>query len=110
MFNKAENSGYRNMMAGIEMKTLVYGQTTLMAEYRLEKGSLLPDHNHPHEQTGYLVSGKLRLTIGDDTRIMEAGDSWNVAGNVVHGAEVLEDTIAVEVFSPVREDFLPKDA
>ena len=107
MFRKQDASGYIPAVPGIEMKTLVHGEKTLMTEFRLKKGANLPRHAHPHEQTGYLVSGRLRLMIGSEPHEVTPGDSWCIPGNVTHGAEVLEDTVAVEVFSPVREDYLP---
>jgi len=95
---------------GIRMKTLSYGDRTLMTEFRLAAGSVLPPHSHPHEQTGYLVEGHLRLTIGGQQHDVHAGDSWSIPGDVVHRAEIVADAVAVEVFSPVREDYLPKAA
>ena len=55
MFQKHSDDGYAPAIPGIEQKTLVYGDKTLMAEFVLKKGSTLPRHMHPHEQTGYLV-------------------------------------------------------
>jgi len=49
------------------------------------------------------------LFIGEETFETEAGDSWNIPANVEHSAEIIEDSIAVEVFSPVREEYLPKN-
>jgi quercetin dioxygenase-like cupin family protein len=77
-----------------------------MAEFRLTAGHELPTHRHPHEQTGYLVRGRIRLRIGDEAHDVEPGDSWCIAGDTLHGATILEDAIAIEVFSPVREDLL----
>ena len=108
MFNKHDNTGYRESLKGIQQKTLVYGQKTLMVEFRLQKGAVLPMHKHPHEQTGYLVSGRLDLTIGNDTRQQGPGDSWCIPGDTEHGAKAPEDSVAVEVFSPLREDYLPQ--
>ena len=107
MFQQKSETGYTIMAAGIERRTLVYGQKTLMAEFRLKKGSVLPRHAHPHEQTGYLVQGRLRFTVGEETRDVQAGDSWCIAGGVAHSVEVADDALVIEVFSPVREDFLP---
>ncbi|MHB9029012.1 MAG: cupin domain-containing protein [Candidatus Latescibacterota bacterium] len=107
MFRKQNLTGYLNPLPGITQKTLSYGEKTLMVEFRLQKDSLLPRHSHPHEQTGYLVSGHLRLYIGDESHDVQPGDSWCIPGGVEHGADALEDTVAVEVFSPVREDYLP---
>ena len=79
-----------------------------MAEFLLNRGSILPVHAHPYEQTGYLVKGRLRLRIGEQEWEVGPGDAWCIPLNVEHGAQVMEDSIAVEVFSPVREDYLPK--
>lgn len=107
MFYKRNPEGYRQVLEGIKLKTLVYGDKTLFTEFRLKAGSLLPKHAHPQEQTGYLVSGRIRLTIGEETFEVEPGDSWCVPGNTEHQAEILADSVAIEVFSPVREDYLP---
>jgi quercetin dioxygenase-like cupin family protein len=107
MFNRHDNTGYKETLEGIRQKTLAYGQKTLMVEFRLQKGAVLPLHRHPHEQTGYLVSGRLDLTIGNGKRQQEPGDSWCIPGDTEHGAQALEDSVAVEVFSPVRDDYLP---
>jgi len=106
MFATADPEGFETVVPGVRRKTLCHGRDTLMAEFRLDGGRELPQHAHPHEQTGYLVAGRLRLTIGEETRDLSPGDSWCIPGRVVHGADVLEDAVAVEVFSPVREDFL----
>jgi quercetin dioxygenase-like cupin family protein len=107
MLEKHDQEGYKTALPGIRMKTLCYGARTLMTEVLLEQGSVLPLHSHAHEQTGYLVQGRIRLRIGEKEHEVEAGDSWCIPGGVVHGAQSLEDSIAVEVFSPVREDYLP---
>jgi quercetin dioxygenase-like cupin family protein len=107
MFKKRDISGYKNPMEKITFKTLVYGEKTLLAEFRLEKGALLPKHKHPHEQTGYLVSGRIDLTIGDATYQVAPGDSWCIPGNVEHHAVAHDDSVAVEAFSPRREDYIP---
>ncbi len=107
MHLKTSSDGYHSPLAGIFQKTLVHGDKTLMTEFRLEKGAILPRHSHPHEQTGYLVSGKIRLHIEEQSYDCGPGDSWCVAGDAEHGADVLEDAVAIEVFSPVREEYLP---
>ena len=107
MFEKRSDSGYRPVLDGIGRKTLVHGDQTLMTEFELRKGSSLPRHSHPHEQTGYLVSGRIRLFIGTEEYEAQAGDSWCIPGGVEHGADILEDSVAIEVFSPVRNDYLP---
>ncbi|MEW6668379.1 MAG: cupin domain-containing protein [Thermodesulfobacteriota bacterium] len=107
MFEKHSKTGYIVALEGIERKTLAYGEKTLMTEFLLKKGCTLPRHAHPHEQTGYLVKGRIRLSIGAEEWDAHPGDSWSIPGGVEHAAEVMEDSVAVEVFSPVREDYLP---
>ena len=108
MFYKANQSGFKEALPGIKLKTLVYGEKTLFTEFRMSAGAVLPRHSHIHEQTGYLAEGKMRLTIGTRLFDVEKGDSWCIPGNMEHSAEILIDSIAVEVFSPVREEYLPE--
>jgi quercetin dioxygenase-like cupin family protein len=106
VFEKCSDDGYRNPLSGVEQKTLVHGEKTLMVEFRLEKGAALPVHSHPHEQIGYLVQGRMQLTIGTEIHDVAPGDSWCIPGGVFHNAEIIEDSVAVEVFAPVREEYL----
>ena len=106
MFCKSDSKGYRELLPGIRMKAVVYGEKTLMAELLLKSGSTLPSHNHIHEQTGYLVSGKILLTIDGKTFEVSPGDSWNIPGGVIHSAETLDDSVAIEVFSPKRDEYI----
>ena len=106
MFRKHRIEGYKQAMDGIEQKTLVHGDKTLMVEFRLQQNASLPLHSHIHEQTGYLVAGHIRLTIGADDHDVLPGDSWCIPGGILHCAEIIEDSVAIEVFSPVREDYL----
>ncbi len=106
MFGKQSDAGFMPALPGIERKTLVHGDKTLMTEFRLRSGSVLPRHSHEHEQTGYLVKGRMRLLIGSEQQEIGPGDSWCIPGGVEHGADVLEHSVAIEVFSPVRGDYL----
>jgi quercetin dioxygenase-like cupin family protein len=108
MFVKSDPEGYAAPLPGIRMKTLCYGERTLMTEFLLAAGHDLPMHAHPYEQTGYLVQGRIRLKIGDEEHDVLPGDSWCMPSGIEHGAHIIEDSTAIEVFSPVREDYLPK--
>ena len=85
---------------------LVHGEKTLMGEFKLARGAVIPPHSHPHEQTGILIAGKLCLNVDGSKMDADAGDSWCLPGGVEHSVEVLEDSLVIEVFSPVREDYL----
>ncbi len=106
MFSKKDNAVYRDMLPGIKMRVSSHGDKTLMSEFLLEKGSVLPLHGHVHEQIGYLVSGRIVLNIGGESFVVLPGDSWCVKSGIEHSAKAEEDSVAVEVFSPVREDYL----
>jgi quercetin dioxygenase-like cupin family protein len=107
MFIKHNDEGYIPMLPGIRRKTLVHGEKSLMTKFHLQQGHTLPRHSHPHEQTGYLLQGRLLFTAGDDSFEAGPGDSWCIAGGIEHGVEVLEDAVVLEVFAPVREEYLP---
>lgn len=98
---------WHDILPKIRVSTLVHGDKTLMARFELQKGAVLPLHAHPHEQIGYLVSGTMTMTIDGAEYEFGPGDSWCIAGGVEHGARIHETCLAIEVFSPVREDYLP---
>lgn len=104
---KSSKEGYIKVLDGIKRKTLVYGDSTLLTEFILEKDKILPMHSHSEEQTGYLISGRIILIIDGEKYEMKAGDSWAIPGDIQHGAETIEDSVAIELFSPVREDYIP---
>ena len=107
---RPDPANYRELVPGVTMKPLAHGDNSLLCEFHLTQGAIIPAHRHPQEQTGYLVSGSLRF-FGDEgeTRV-EPGCSWSFKGGVAHGAEVLADSVVIEVFSPVRDDYLPQPA
>lgn len=107
MFYKKDRTNYRTAVEGVTYKTLTYGDKTSLGEFFLAKGYTIPNHSHPHEQTGYMVSGKVTFTIDGVDYNAEPGDSWNIPGNVEHSVKVHKDSVVIEVFAPVREDYLP---
>lgn len=108
MFIKNKERKFRNLLPGITMKPLVFEQKTLLCEFRLEKGAIIPPHHHPYEQTGYLISGKVNFRIGDTWNHALSGDAWCIPENIEHEVEILENSVIIEVFSPIRPDYLPQ--
>lgn len=106
MFGTFTEERFNDILPGIKIKTLVHGEKTLMTKFVMEKGSVLPKHSHPYEQTGYLLHGKITLTIGDTSYDVNPGDSWCIESGVVHSAEIIEDSSALEIFTPPRADYL----
>lgn len=71
----------------------------------MKKNSILFEHSHINEQTGYLVYGKIELSINGVSMLINPGDSWNIPSNAKHKAEIIEDSLAIEIFSPRRDDY-----
>ena len=94
------------MLPGITRKTLTYSDRFMVCEVHLKKGALLPSHHHIHEQSSNVVSGSLRYEVGAETRIVGAGDSVLLLPNVPHAVKALEDTVVLDIFSPLREEYL----
>jgi len=108
MIQHADETGYNELLDGVRLKSMVHGSATHLTEVRFVKGAVVPEHEHPHEQTGYLISGSLRFFGAGEETVVAPGDCWNFASGIPHGAEALEDSVVIEVFSPIREDYLPK--
>ena len=107
MFTKKDTLSFRPLIDGITMRPLAWEDKTILCEFKLDKGSKIPSHHHPYEQTGYLLSGKLNFRIGQTWNIAESGDSWSIPENVEHEVEILENSVLLELFSPIRPDYLP---
>jgi quercetin dioxygenase-like cupin family protein len=91
--------------AGSSRKTITWGDRTLVSEVTFEQGGVVPMHSHPHEQTGYVVSGAIEFTLGERTIVLRSGDGYLIPGHVPHGCLAIEPSVAVDVFSPVREEY-----
>jgi len=86
--------------------TFAHGKGLSLGRWALEKDAILAPHSHPHAQITYLVSGKMRFEEkGGAAHIVEAGGFIVFAPNETHGGTALEDSIALDAFSPAREDY-----
>lgn len=92
---------------GLARRVLAYNDRLMLAEHIMEAGAVFPRHSHPHEQLAYLVSGHIRVFCGGDEFEAHAGDSFVVPGGIEHEVWALERSVALDVFTPVREDYLP---
>jgi quercetin dioxygenase-like cupin family protein len=87
-------------------KVMGYNDNLMMVKVKFKAGSEGRLHSHPHCQITYVVSGAFEFTIGDETRIVRAGDVLMKVPNVVHGCKCLEDGMLIDTFTPMRENFL----
>ena len=94
------------MFPGVVRRTLVSGRQVTLVEITLEAGALVPRHEHPHEQAGTVISGRIELEIGDQRSTPGPGSSYLIPGGAPHEVRAREATRLIEVFSPPREDFL----
>jgi quercetin dioxygenase-like cupin family protein len=78
----------------------------LLSLLELAPHSTVARHSHPHEQAGIMLEGEMEFTIGDETRIVKAGDLFVIPGGVEHSVRVLDQPVkALDIFSPVREEY-----
>ena len=105
MLTARDSAAAVEMFPGVVRRTLTTGDRTMLCEVELAKGAVVPLHTHPHEQIGYLSRGRLLFRIGDDERELREGDSWCVPGDVPHVVTALEDSIAIDIFSPPRDEY-----
>ena len=96
----------KQLEAGIERQMIV-GENVMICRLRIAPNVVTPAHDHPHEQMTLVERGRVLFTIGDEQRIAKAGDVLHFPSGTWHGATMLdEEVILVDIFSPIREDFL----
>jgi len=91
-------------------RRVLHGTHLTVARFRFDKGNEVVMHHHVNDQVTMVQTGSLRMVVGDSEMILKAGDIVHVEPDVPHGNIALEDSVVVEVFSPVREDWLKADA
>lgn len=95
-----------NCEAGVTRKVLAYVENQMMTEVVFEKGARGNAHSHPHEQISYIAKGSFEFNLGDKTEVLKQGDSVYIAPDIIHSVHALEPSIIVDVFTPMRKDFL----
>jgi quercetin dioxygenase-like cupin family protein len=94
-----------DMLPGI-LRRAVYLDNVMITFFEFEPGSVVPEHDHPHEQISYVVQGAMEFRLGDETRVLRAGEGVCCPPGVPHGAVILDEpTVALDAWHPVREDY-----
>lgn len=104
----ADRSSCRQLtiFPGVQIATTA-GEHMMLSHVELEPGAEVEAHQHPHEQVGMLLSGRAHFWIGDEDKVLSAGDMYRIPGGVTHRVVALEEGAqALDVFHPVREDYL----
>ncbi len=105
-FIPAGEGSHHQLFPGVEIRTTA-GQGLMLSVVTFEPNSVVPEHAHPHEQMGIMISGRLEFTVGGETKILGPGDIWRIPGGVPHKVVALDGpAVALDCFHPIREDYL----
>jgi quercetin dioxygenase-like cupin family protein len=91
---------------GIRRKVMAYTDKLMLVKVDFKKGRIGTLHHHPHLQISYVASGSFEITVSGEAKILRGGDVYFIPENAVHGAVCLEDGLLIDVFSPMRENFI----
>lgn len=105
MITKKEDARKR-IFKGVSLDSLAVGEKSIVCKMNYKAGDFATEHKHPHEQSGYVISGKYRMTENGKEYILNPGDSYAVPGNTPHSFEVIEAGEVIDVFTPIRKDYL----
>jgi len=88
---------------------IVTGEREMLAQIYLKRGALVPMHSHESEQMTYILQGALKVVVDGEEMTVREGEVLHIPSGVPHQAEALEDTFELDVFSPIRLDWLPSE-
>lgn len=104
IITRAEDAQAREY-SGVHFDLLATGEETMVTKMRYETGDTVQPHEHPNEQSGYVITGRHRLIVAGEEAVLEAGDSYVIPAGVEHAVEVLETGEVIDVFVPPRERY-----
>jgi len=90
-------------------RQVIHTAQLTVARIFLKKGAAVPEHRHPNEQFSMIVSGALKFVLSGEEIVVRGGQVLPLASGVPHAAEAIEDTVAIDVFTPPREDWIKGD-
>ena len=98
------------VMEGVRRKVIV-GEKAMLVMYHIREGTEFPRHNHPHEQFAYILEGTFRMECDGGTFDLGPGSVMHVPSGAYHGGHAVDgDVVEVDIFSPIREDYLPESS
>lgn len=106
VFIKDEKIALESVGEGLSRKILGFNPDLMMVRVFFKKGAVGEAHSHPHRQVTYVEDGRFEVHIDGKKEVLTAGDSFFVPADKLHGCVALEDGALIDVFTPVREDFL----
>ncbi len=90
-------------------RQMIYGENAMVARLEIKKGTVVPEHNHESEQITWIMKGMLKFKINDKDIYVKEGESLIIPSNVKHEAIAMEDTVDIDIFSPIRKDWINGD-
>lgn len=93
---------------GMKRKIMAYDDKLMVVKVEFEKGGIGVLHQHYHSQITHVESGSFEVQVNGEKKILSAGDAFYIPPNIIHGAVCLEAGVLIDVFSPMREDFIEK--
>jgi quercetin dioxygenase-like cupin family protein len=97
------------IMSDMISRKIVTGDKAMVAQVFLKKDAVVPEHRHESEQITYILEGALKFEIEGKEIVVRKGEVLSIPSNVPHRAVALEDTIDLDIFSPIRTDWLSKN-
>lgn len=91
---------------GVKRKIMSYDDKLMLVKVSFEKGAVGQLHQHYHSQITHVESGSFEVQINGDKKVLRAGDAYYIPPHVLHGCVCLEPGVLIDVFSPMREDFI----
>ena len=105
-FIEASKMPLENVAEGVSRKILCYDKNLMMVRVEFEKGAIGTLHQHPHIQMSFVECGSFEVEIDGNKKILNAGDVFYVHSNLIHGVVCLEKGVLMDMFNPMREDFV----
>lgn len=97
-----------DLQNGLKRRILAYTKDLMIVEVHFEKDAVGAHHTHPHTQCTYIRDGEFLFDIGGEWKLLKKGDSVSFAPNVLHGLKCVEEGTLLDIFTPMREDFIGK--
>ena len=94
------------LQPGQERRVIAYDDDIMLVEFTFKAGIKTAPHSHPHNQVSYVKKGRVEYSIGEDLFVLEEVDSIVVPSDALHNAYPVTDAVLLDVFTPVRKDFL----
>jgi quercetin dioxygenase-like cupin family protein len=106
VFSKNDDIAWEETGPGIKRKIMAYDERLMVVKVSFDQGAIGVLHQHHHTQITHIESGKFEVEIAGEKMVLKQDDAFYVPPNAIHGAVCLEPGVLIDIFSPMREDFI----